>query len=455
MEISLEFDGQGGQIREAEADGRKVRYRSFENIVYVKHPVNPEVQRLNIYVPEGCPEGGKQPPILFPNGVGGYMPSAPVTPGPRPEGGPNAAFEGLLRGYVVVSAGARGRGTKDENGRYTGGAPACIVDQKAAIRYLRHNRGVIPGDTERIISNGTSAGGAISALLGSTGNHPDYEPYLREIGAADERDDVFAASCYCPITDLEHGDMAYEWEFCGRNHWSGRIGEGDLSEEQIRLSDMEKSLFPAYVNSLGLEDEAGHSLTLDRQGNGSFQEWIKKLAEQSAQRAESAGETLPDAPWIIKEPAGTLKLDWDGYIDFRGRMKPVPAFDALDLSTPENELFGMKTGENCHFTAFSAEHGSGEGRLAESRRIHLMNPLSYIGDPQARTADYVRIRHGASDCDTSLAISSILAIRLRMAGKRVDHRLPWGVIHTGDYDLDELFEWIEDVCGQEDQKHTM
>lgn len=43
------------------------------------------------------------------------------------------------------------------------------------------------------------AGGALSAIAGASGNSKDYEPYLEAIGAAKERDDIFAASCYCPI----------------------------------------------------------------------------------------------------------------------------------------------------------------------------------------------------------------------------------------------------------------
>ena len=52
---------------------------------------------------------------------------------------------------------------------------------------------------------------ALASLLGATGNHPAYAPLLKAMGAADERDDVFASVCYCPITDLDHADMAYEW----------------------------------------------------------------------------------------------------------------------------------------------------------------------------------------------------------------------------------------------------
>ena len=31
-------------------------------------------------------------------------------------------------------------------------------------------------------------------------------------------------------------------------------------------------------------------------------------------------------------------------------------------------------------------------------------------------------------------------------GKEVDYHLPWGLPHSGDYDLDELFEWIDGIC---------
>ena len=37
---------------------------------------------------------------------------------------------------------------------------------------------------------------ALASLLGATGNHPAYAPLLKAMGAADERDDVFASVCY-------------------------------------------------------------------------------------------------------------------------------------------------------------------------------------------------------------------------------------------------------------------
>ena len=61
-------------------------------------------------------------------------------------------------------------------------------------------------------------------------------------------------------------------------------------------------------------------------------------------------------------------------------------------------------------------------------------------------AKHWRIRHGAADRDTSFAIPAMLAMKLEGAGCNVDFRMPWGVPHSGDYDLDELFAWIDKIC---------
>ena len=71
----------------------------------------------------------------------------------------------------------------------------------------------MPGNVNRIVSIGVSAGGALSALLGASGNSPLYDSYLKEIGAADAADNIFGSACYSPITDLEHADGAYEWMY--------------------------------------------------------------------------------------------------------------------------------------------------------------------------------------------------------------------------------------------------
>ena len=90
----------------------------------------------------------------------------------------------LYHCLVVAAPAARGRSNETAEGVYYGKAPAAIVDLKAAVAYLHKNDNIMPGDANKIISNGTSAGGALSLLLGATGNESDYAPYLQEIGAA-------------------------------------------------------------------------------------------------------------------------------------------------------------------------------------------------------------------------------------------------------------------------------
>ena len=306
-------------------------------------------------------------------------------------------LQALDRGYVVAAPAIRGRSTTDASGTYVGKAPALIVDYKAAVRYLRHNRKLLPaGDTEKIISNGTSAGGALSALLGSTGNSPDYEPCLRDIGAAEERDDIFASMDYCPITDLPHADLAYEWVFNGGEHRSPELchagssrarrpfgttpapaGSGDcagavtnrpanapredaqgtpMTSAQKKVSSQLKALFPAYVNSLDLKDGNGTALTLDKNGNGSFKEYIKGIYMASAQKALDGGADLSGMKWLTLKDGKVMDMDLAKYAGFATRLKAAPAFDKLDGSSGENDEFATSTNQPRHFSTFGYEH---------------------------------------------------------------------------------------------------
>ena len=155
-----------------------------------------------------------------------------------------------------------------------------------------------------------------------------------------------------------------------------------------------------------------------------------------------------------------MDIDLDGYAKFVTRMKPVPAFDAVNLSPPpdhpdapggtwENILFG--TGKNVkskHFTKFSTENSVRKDPMADQKIIKMMSPMYYIGAKGSTATKNWRIRHGAADRDTSIAIPIILTTKLRNAGYTVDFAMPWGVPHSGDYDLDELFAWIEMVCAK-------
>lgn len=491
MEDILRFDPDKFEVKTYREDGRSITCRAFEGLSYCAAPVDP-IQKLNLFVPEAYYQGEKingydlhSAPIFAPNTVGGYMPGPVDAPGRNFKGEVNSVFEALEHGYVVACPGVRGRtsGGKSEEffvggkaqaegtdtGRFVGKAPALIVDMKAVIRYLRHNKETIPGNVEHIITSGTSAGGALSAMTGAAGNSPDYEPYLKAIGAADERDDIFAASCYCPIHNLEHADAAYEWLFCGHRDYhrmnlvnrDGKVEmqpvNGEMSDEQMELSEELKKLFPAYVNSLNLTDREGNALTLEADGEGSFKEYVRGLILESAQRELDThdsserlhnlavpGSEVERQTCLTIEDGRAAALDWESFVSAITRMKTTPAFDALDLNSPENEEFGTEEIKARHFTEFGKEHSLAGGEIADAQTIKLLNPTAYIG--KADTAKHWRIRHGAFDRDTSLAIPVILATLLENNGYSVDFRFPWGLPHSGDYDLKELFEWIDGIC---------
>ena len=59
-----------------------------------------------------------------------------------------------------------------------------LLTCQAATAYLHANDSTMPGNANRIITNGTSAGGAVSLLQGATGNNSDFQPYLQALGAA-------------------------------------------------------------------------------------------------------------------------------------------------------------------------------------------------------------------------------------------------------------------------------
>ena len=61
---------------------------------------------------------------------------------------------------------------------------------------------------------------------------------------------------------------------------------GTMSEDQIRMSRELKSLFPSYLNSLGLTDAEGKSLTLGEEGEGSFKEFVKKYFDAEHARSD-------------------------------------------------------------------------------------------------------------------------------------------------------------------------
>lgn len=476
--ISLAFDVKNYESMSTTVDNKEIKYRAFEYIPYVANPIDIDQQYMNIYVPEEYFNNGtvngyntQTAPIFMPNAVGGYMPSQAMTPKVE-NGKPNSVLYALSRGYVVASPATRGRTNKASDGNFIGKAPAVIVDLQAATAYLHANDSTMPGNANRIITNGTSAGGAVSLLQGATGNSSDFQPYLQALGAATAATNVYAVSAYCPITNLDAADMAYEWSYKGITSFNKvTMGQGELPQanvggnaappqrtmqrvnlnaDDVAYSNLLSEHFPEYVNNLQLHDSMGRVLKLDKNGNGTFKNYVKAFIIDAANKAQAKGTDLSKHTYLVRDnKTGTIKdINWEAYNQFVSRSKAPGAFDSRSNDTGENSLFGTSTTDNNHFTITAALHDTTSNKdvyVENAKIVTMMNPMNYLGSPAATNAQFYRIRYGTADSNTSVAIPLIVGTRAQNLGYKVDMATPFGVDHSGDYDLDELFNWMDNI----------
>ena len=476
--ISLAFDAKNYESMSTTVDNKEIKYRAFEYIPYVANPIDIDQQYMNIYVPEEYFNNGtingyntQTAPIFMPNAVGGYMPSQAMTP-KMENGKPNSVLYALSRGYVVASPATRGRTNKASDGNFIGKAPAVIVDLQAATAYLHANDSAMPGNANRIITNGTSAGGGVSLLQGATGNSSDFQPYLQALGAATAATNVYAVSAYAPITNLDAADMAYEWSYNGISSFNkvtvspGELPQANvggtpaqpqrtmqrvnLNADDLAYSKMLSEHFPDYVNNLQLRDSLGRVLKLDKNGNGTFKNYVKEFIVAAANKAQAKGTDLSKHTYLVRDnKTGTIKdINWEAYNHFVSRSKAPGAFDSRSNDTGENSLFGTSTTDNNHFTITAALHDTTTNQdvyVENAKIVTMMNPMNYLGSPAATNARFYRIRYGTADSNTSVAIPLIVGTRAQNLGYRVDMATPFDVDHSGDYDLEELFNWMDNI----------
>ena len=264
-------------------------------------------------------------PIVMPINTPGYSAMAALTS--------YASFTSYTdEGFVYVHAGCRGRDA---------GAPAGVTDLKAAVRYLRYTDDVIPGNAERIFTFGMSGGGAQSALMGSTGDSSLYDAYLEEIGAVTGVSDaVLGSMCWCPITNLDTADEAYEWMM--------GVTRSGLTEEEQQISDQLAEAFAAYINSAGIKDPDGAVLTLSESEDGIYQagsyyDYMKTVIEESLNHFLSDTEFPYDASSASGGGRGGFGGGMPG--GFGGGQRPergegAPDFDAGQK--PDGEMMSGK-----------------------------------------------------------------------------------------------------------------
>ena len=495
------------QVVDTRSGKIQVEYQKYEHLQYVAKPVDVEYQSLDVWVPtviNGKAYDAANAPIFFAIDVGGYMscsnlhhmvfgppggpggpgapggpggpggPGAPGGPGGpggpgAPGGAPNGGYLGLggaegsgntkalalAYGFVVVSPGCRGRDNQFPDGRYYGKAPAAIVDLKAAVRYLRHNAKIMPGNPEKIFSSGGSAGGALSCLLAASGNSPLYAPYLEAIGAAEERDDIMGSASYSPITNLEHADSSYEWQYSAipcQGSSGGPMGFIPAGLVNQSLSQALAAEFPPYQDALGLDGMNGYGpVTAENLKDYILKVFLIPAANKawSESTAEQKEQYLKENPWFHHDGT-SASFAFDDFNVHCGRMKGLPAFDDFHKAMAEPILFGTEQQNSRHFTKFSLLHDPDETatELTEDLKavINLMNPMYFVAQKNPGCAPHWWIRHGACDKDTSLPIVTNLATAIYDLGKDVNARLIWDGGHCADDDTEGFMIWMQELC---------
>lgn len=483
-------------------------------------------------------------PIVFPVNTPGYSAQAAPTAYSY-----NEVSSYLQAGFIYVAAGMRGRdnGT-DASGNliYSGGAPWGVTDLKAAVRYVRYNKGVLPGNTEGIFVFGMSGGGAQSSIIGASGDSALYTPYLESIGAAMTdasgnpiSDAVNGVMAWCPITSLDYADEAYEWNM-GQYSTSGTRADGTFTA--VLSKDM-ATAFAEYINQLGLKDANGTVLTLTQTDSGiyaagSYYDFVVKTVQDSLNNflsdttfpytpsssggpggggfpgggtpptgAMPDGATPPDAAagnaptadasttttttdtsttsttyqtaqeYIDSLNADTQWVTYDaasntatvtslaGFVNSqKNPSKSVGAFDDLNRSQAENNVFGNDSSDSLHFDAVMANLlSTNQATYAASSdwnadyvsaytsdlqavdklgngiqyRVNMYNPMYYLasyyeGYQTSTVAQHWRIHTGIMQGDTATTVEMNLALALQSTTgvQDVEFATVWGQGHT-------------------------
>lgn len=429
-------------------------------------------------------------PIVYLNECGGWRSSSPRS----------VDTSYIAQGFVYVTAGARSRDALDENGMHTGKAPMQVVDLKSGVIALRANRDVIPGDTDRIISAGTSGGGQMSSIFGASGNMMEYYEYLYDAGALGVTknedgtfssaypDNIYAAQAYCPIADIEDADLAYAWWWVDLADLGGTYG-GSMTAFERRLQELEAEAFIDYLNSLNLKDAEGNLLTLTGLRSGSYYDAILNNISDALNAMAATGEVDPastyaGAEWLTQKEDGSWQVtDLAGFMVGTGlvnqRNKAIPGFDAMDKSA-ENDAFGLPEQSAVHYSrsvarilsdnyeelsqldGFNQEYVdsyifdalTGENADYIANQANLLNATEIMlgadGYTAADPAQYWRIRSGTADQHTSFSIGYNIGLAAQAQGMNVDYHLVWNMGHGSNEGTSTgtFIDWINAICSE-------
>lgn len=335
----IDTDGDGSADRTA-ADG--------ENAVQGALVMDYEAQ---ITSPNGQTYTAADAPVILTTGAAGY--------GSQYNSTASASY--AANGYVSVSCGNRGKqdSVTDAEGNvlyYTGDAPSCLVDQKAATRFVKYNilLGNLPGSVDYFVSTGGSGGAAHAAMFAATSNNPDFYDYQIEAGAVgvyrnsdgsystavtidgqsvELSDGAWGCVAYSAITSLYEGDMAQAFEYYMDTTYTFN------TPFQAQLAEYLSAAYMDYINEKGLRvDEA--QVGFDLNGDGDQDDTIDLTIEYDpAAHPETNGYYGTYLDLYLAE--FTENLQW--YLDNLDYAGDWTWFDAQGTPLSDAEVAAMTT----------------------------------------------------------------------------------------------------------------
>ena len=233
-------------------------------------------------------------PVILNTGAAGYGNSSNTT----------AATTYAAEGYINVACGNRGKQDSytNEAGEtvYTGDAPSCLVDQKAATRYVKYNilLGNLPGSVDYWVSTGGSGGGAHAAMFAATSNNPDFYDYQIEVGAVgvyrnkdgtycttvtiegqevELSDGAWGCVAYSAITSLYEADMAMALEYTMNPDFNFN------TDFQQALAEVLSQEYMEYINGQNLTVEES-KVGFDLDGDGELNSTVSLTIEYDTEK---------------------------------------------------------------------------------------------------------------------------------------------------------------------------
>jgi hypothetical protein len=469
---------------------------ALKNIPYCLNPADPAVQFVDIYVPAAYVDAADNgngfftcainkegtvtnangtlytaitAPVVLQNSIDAYKQSDPIDiADDRRGGGVGTYFDFVDSGYVLVSVACRGVTSEVD-----GTAPAAILDLKAAVRMLKANDDLLPGDMNKIIATGGSAGGGCASLLGASGNSGLYTDLLTEMGAdMASSDDIFAVAAYCPITNLDTADGAFEWlhitetQLAPVNHGdSGGRNDGITHNDAADAVDLDELglALQQILYSQFLQDLEEYGIDPDEFYDGFLGEINECIADYIAENVDDLDSFAQANPYLSYDGTSVAAADVASFVsNSMHRSKSVPAFDVLTSGSNENKLFDQEH--------FSTEVMAALEQLADEipraavylekyqlqiteerlMELKLMTPNVFLsGEEDSTVASHWRFRIGTNDGDLGASTAWLMTNLLQKNPEvqDVDYALVWGKPHgTADYSFDNIRDYIDLIC---------